>query len=118
MASGQGHARRFAYPGTLTVAGEMLRMDVPHPTAGEGARLCCSTGGRIPWLLLMLGSEGLMKASKALPGSVQILIVGTPVTSMVTVGWGREKGCRLLHFVALHLRHCLSSLIHLFLIIC
>lgn len=110
MAAGQGHARRFASPGTLTVAGEMLRMDVPHPTAGEGARLCCSTGGRIPWLLLKLGSEGLMKASEELLGSVQILIVGTPFTSMVTVGWSREEGCRLFHFVALHLRHSVSVL--------
>lgn len=38
MAAGQGHARRFANPGTFAVAGEMWRMDVPHPVAGEGAR--------------------------------------------------------------------------------
>lgn len=33
-----GHARRFANPGTFTVAGEMLRMDMPYPMAGEGAQ--------------------------------------------------------------------------------
>lgn len=51
-----------------------------------------------------------MKASKELLGSVQILFVGTLVTGMVTVGWGREEGFRLLHFVALHLCHSVSVL--------
>lgn len=64
---------------------------------------------QIPWLLLK-DPRGLTKASKELLGSVQILFVGTPVTSMVTVGWRREEGCRLLHFVALHLRHSVSLL--------
>lgn len=69
------------------------------PQVAGSLGCCCSWGLR-----------GLTKASEELLGSVQILFVGTPVTSMVAVGWRREEGCRLLHFVTLHLRHSVSVL--------
>lgn len=122
MAASQGHARHFANPGTFAVAREMLRMDVPHTASGEGA------GG-----MLHHGRQGTLAANKArlcrglskegrAAARLQVLqipFVGTVVTCMGTVGLGRGgmmPSPSVCCFASSSL--CLSSLIHLFLIIC
>lgn len=63
MAASQGHARRFANPGTFAVAGERLRMDVARTAPGEGAGVCCTT---VPGLCRGLGGrQGCCQAAGA-----------------------------------------------------
>lgn len=81
--------------------------------------MCCSTGGRVPWLLLKLGSDG---AHEGKQGAARLCVNPICWHSGYRHGncWlGQGRGIpapSLCCFASLSL--CLSSLIHLFLIIC
>lgn len=109
MAASQGHARRFANPGTFVVAGERLRMDVAHMAPGEGARVGCTT---VPGLLITAGcAEGSEEGRAAARLRVlQIRFVGTVVTRAATGGLGRGGMMPTPSFVAVHFCHSVSVL--------
>lgn len=124
MAASQGNARRFANPGTLAVARETLRMDVPHTVQPQGKVLgvCCTMGSQGPLAANKVRlCRGLSKEGRAAARLLvlQIPFVGTVVTCTGTVGlgWGgMMPSPSLCCFASSSL--CFSSLIHLFLIIC